>query len=114
MVRLLSLKVSLATRRMSAFAKASPSSASDLGLVWVKRDNFDIGAIEQQIELAPTCLALAALDHDRGFQEICRRKQALRTGLDRLGDVGRINLVQQHGNDRRTIDNHQRGSPCWS
>ena len=60
---------------MSTPTKAPPSSASDLGLILVNCNNFDSGAIEQQIELASAGFALSALIRSR-FPRVCRREQA--------------------------------------
>jgi hypothetical protein len=49
---------------MAAFAKAPPSDASELGPFLIDRNDLDSRAIDLQIELASTCFALAALDHN--------------------------------------------------
>ena len=92
--------------RMSTFAKSPPCEPSDLGLVLVHRDNLDGGAVEQQIKLAPARLSLSAFDYDRRFQKIRRRQETQGAGLDRLGNTDGVRFVQQHGDDRRGIDDH--------
>jgi len=58
---------------MSAFPEASPGEPSDLDLVLIHRNNLYARTVEQQIELAPTCLSLSTLDYHRRFQQIGRR-----------------------------------------
>ena len=59
-------------RRVSSLAEAPSCQPCDLGLILIDRDNFDAGAVEQQIEVAPAGLAFAALYHDSRFQQIRR------------------------------------------
>ena len=99
---------------MSTFPKSSPSESSDLDLVLIDRNNLYRDAVEHQIKLASTCLALSARDDDRRFQKIRRREETRRTGLDRLSYADGVRFVQQHSDDGRRIYDHQPGSPCSS
>jgi hypothetical protein len=54
---------------MATFAKTPPGDARGLGLVPIDRNDFDRGAVEQQIEFATAGIALAAFNDDRGFEQ---------------------------------------------
>ena len=95
-------------RRMPSLAKTPPRGAGDLGLVLINRDDLDAGAVEQQIELAAADLPLAAFDHDRGFQQRSAA-ESRRCGLASIAWAKR-----EDGNQRRAVDDYQRGSPCSS
>jgi hypothetical protein len=99
---------------MAASPEALPRQPCRLDLGSIDRDDFNLGAIKQEIEFTAAGLAPSTLDDDRRFEQICRRQQAHRRRLDRRTNQGGVRFVQQHGDDRRGIDHHQRGSPCSS
>src|SRR5216683_4797301 len=96
---------------MPALAKTSKSIAGAFNVRRVEGNNIEAERGQQPIEVAAARRTLSGLGHHRDLKIVRRRH---------LGAVGRqyrrrefrfLGLVQQSGNERRTIDDDQSNMP---
>lgn len=99
---------------MLPLAVASPSAAGNLNLVGGHGDGVHGGAVQEQVQLSASGLTPTGLDHQRSLQQGRCRHEADRIGLDGLSKATTLRFVEQHRDDRRRVENHQRGSPASS
>jgi len=83
-------------------------------LLDVDRLDLDVRSLEEPVERAESRGADARLDHDRGFDESRGGDPTRISHLDRLVECAPFGLVLEYGEQRRRIDDHQRGKPLSS
>jgi hypothetical protein len=77
-------------------------------------DDFGAGQAEKPLQPFAPRFALAALDHEGKLDPRHRGKKANARRLDRFVVAPLVGFVEQYGEDRRSIDHHQRHIPVSS
>ena len=61
---------------MAAFPELAPGGARKLRLFGVHRNDLEISANDEQVELPPCCFALPTFENNSSFQDTCGGQQA--------------------------------------
>ena len=99
---------------MPAFAIFAPTGASNFDLGCVNGHNFHVEPMKKKIELAASYFAAASLQHDSGFQRICRGQQASSVLANALEKTLSFRFGKKDGEEGRSINDHQCGIPWES
>jgi len=92
---------------MSAFAESNISVACELYLLGIHCHDFDLGLLDEQIELPASSRAFSGLDDNGGLQGRDRAKQALRCVGNGLGEGRRFWFPQENRDENGRVDNHE-------
>jgi len=82
---------------MAAFSKTAPSGTSDLDLLGVDRNNFQVCSDHKKVELAPSGFAASGLEHNSRFKNIGSRDQALSSLKNQVQKCRALSLGQKNG-----------------
>ena len=99
---------------MAAFPESHEPVARGPRLLDVHCHDLDFSPLHEAIEGPKAFCAEARLDHDRSLDERGRRYPPRIGHLGRFVERTPLGLVLEDGEQRRGIDDHERGSPSSS
>ena len=96
---------------MATFAIGAKRVTSSIQLLRQEADDLDPGTVQEQIELAAARFTQLALHHHGRLEDRDGRHEPQGILVDGVSESTCFGLTEQDGDDRRGIDDHQRGRP---
>ncbi len=95
---------------MAAFSVFAPGGAGEIGLFGVYRRDLEIGADDEEVELAARCFALPGFEDDSSFEHARGGYQAGSRSGDGSEEFLALRLAEKDGRESGRVDDHIRRS----